>query len=319
MESEVTIGIDIGGTNTVFGLVSREGLCHGKSTVPTGDFPEVMDFVKAIHQGVGRLMQQNPGFSIKGIGIGAPNGNFYHGTIENAPNLRWKGFIPLADLFSNEFSFPVFLTNDANAAALGEMIYGGARQMRDFLLVTLGTGLGSGFVANGELIYGHDGFAGELGHILVEKHGRYCGCGRQGCLETYVSATGICRTVLEIMANSVESSPLRELPLSKISSRLVYEAALQGDPIALQSFEFTGEILGRALANAIAITSPEAIFLFGGLALSGDLIFTPTRLSMERNLLGIFQNKVKLLPSLLGENAAILGASALAWNELARR
>jgi glucokinase len=319
MKREIAVGIDIGGTNTVFGLITKDGICLSKSSVSTQSFIEIHDFIAAIACGVESLVKTLPDeIQILGLGVGAPNGNFYNGTIENAPNLRWKGFIPLADLFKKQFDYPVFVTNDANAAALGEMIYGGARGMKDFLLITLGTGLGSGYVAHGEIIYGHDGFAGELGHVVIDFNGRNCACGRKGCLETYVSATGIVRTVAELLGIMTDDSDFRSIPYSEINSRLIFEKARAGDKIAIRAFELTGEILGKALANTVAITSPEAIFMFGGLALSGDLIFYPTITSMEKNLLGIFQNKVKILPSQLGENAAILGASALVWKELGR-
>ncbi len=265
-------------------------------------------------------MSRIPDITPRGVGIGAPNGNYYNGTIEFAPNLRWKGIIPIAALFQKLTPLPVKVTNDANAAAIGEMVYGGAKGMRDFVVITLGTGLGSGIVANGELVYGHDGFAGELGHTIVDPNGRQCGCGRRGCLETYASAPGIKRTVFALLADSTAESKMRSISYDGLNAAMVSQFAAEGDPIARAAFEFTGNILGIKLADAIAHTSPEAIFLFGGLANAGELIFDPTRRSMEEHVLKIFQNKVKLLPSgLKDKNVAVLGASALLWNELSKK
>jgi glucokinase len=252
--------------------------------------------------------------AVKGIGIGAPNGNYYTGSIEFAPNLAWKGVIPLAEMLDKRMKLPVVLTNDANAAAIGEMLYGAAKGMTNFIVITLGTGLGSGIVVNGELLYGHDGFAGELGHTIVDPEGRTCGCGRKGCLETYASATGIVRTVIEMLDKVDKPSILRKANTNKLQSKDVFLAAQQGDQLALDAFEYTGKILGLKLADAIAFSSPEAIILFGGLAKAGDYIFTPTKKYMEHFLLAIYKNKVKLLPSLLKkENSAVLGAAALVW------
>jgi glucokinase len=249
--------------------------------------------------------------------MGAPNGNYYTGTIEYAPNLPWKGIIPIAKLINEKFKLPVVLTNDANAAAIGEMMYGAAKGMKDFIMITLGTGVGSGIVANGQLIYGHDGFAGELGHTIVIPDGRmHEGTGKKGSLESYASATGVRLTALELLENSKEDSLLRSADKEKLDSKVVYEAAIKGDKLALQIFEFTGKILGLALANAVMFSSPEAIILFGGLTKAGDLILKPTREHMEENLIQVFQNKVKILVSHLKESdAAILGASALAWEQ----
>ena len=269
-------------------------------------------------------------YELVGIGIGAPNANFHKGTIERPVNL-WKYHENESDLDPSRRIFPLaqdiaryfdgthtLITNDANAATIGEMVYGNAKGMRDFIMITLGTGLGSGFVANGRMIYGHDGFAGELGHVCVERNGRECGCGRRGCLETYVSATGIKRTVFELMAKMIAPSKLRGTAFDDFDASMVSVAAEQGDPIALEAFRFTGEILGRALADAVTITSPEAIFLFGGLSKAGKYIFEPTQWYMEENMLHVFKNKVKLLPSgIQGKNAAILGAAALIWQEQA--
>ena len=269
-------------------------------------------------------------YELAGIGIGAPNANYHKGTVEMPANL-WKfregdpnqdenrRIFHLAEDISRCFGgVRTIVTNDANAATIGEMIYGNAKGMKDFVMVTLGTGLGSGFVSNGEMIYGHDGFAGELGHIIVERNnGRECGCGRRGCLETYVSATGLKRTAFELMAKMTAPSRLRSIAYDDFDASMVSAAAEQGDPVALEAFRFTGEMLGRALADVVTITSPEAIFLFGGLAKAGKLLFEPTQWYMEENMLFVFKNKVKLLPSgIQGKNAAILGASALIWQEL---
>jgi len=252
-----------------------------------------------------------------GVGVGAPNGNFYSGTIEYAPNLPWKGIIPLAKLMSEKFKLPVTLTNDANAAAIGEMMYGAAKGMKDFIMITLGTGVGSGIVANGQLIYGHDGFAGELGHTIVIPDGRiHEGTGKKGSLESYASATGVRLTSLELLEKSSEDSLLRNINKEDLDSKTVYDAAIKGDKLALEIFEYTGKILGLALANAVMFSSPEAIILFGGLTKAGDLILKPTRKNMEENLIQVFQNKVKILVSHLKESdAAILGASALVWEK----
>lgn len=313
---EVAIGIDIGGTNTVFGIVDELGNCLAQNSIKTDTYEDVNDFVKELSDEIKKLIAgENKNLDVKGIGIGAPNGNYFNGTVEFAPNLRWKGVIHFVDLFKKHFEYPVILTNDANAAAIGEMIYGAAKGMMDFFIVTLGTGLGSGFVANGEMIYGHDGFAGELGHTIAVSDGRKCGCGRKGCLEQYASATGIVKTVKELLKIN-NNSILRDIPEEEITSKIIFEAAEKRDELALDAFDYTGKILGRSLADAVAITSPEAIILFGGLALAGDYIFEPTKKYMEENMLNIFKNKVKLLPSMITEsNAAILGASALVWKD----
>lgn len=252
---------------------------------------------------------------IKGIGIGAPNGNYYSGTIEFAPNLPWKGIIPLAAMFEEKLGIPTALTNDANAAAVGEMTYGAARGMKDFIMITLGTGVGSGIVINGQVVYGHDGFAGELGHVIMRRdNGRVCGCGRHGCLEAYCSATGVARTARELLAARTDSSLLRNIPAESITSKDVYDAAVQGDMLAQEIFNFTGTLLGEALADFVAFSSPEAIVLFGGLAKSGDYIMNPIQKALDANVLTIFKGKTKLLVSELKDSdAAVLGASALAW------
>ena len=252
--------------------------------------------------------------NIKGMGVGAPNGNYYNGTIEYAPNLPWKGIIPLAAKFEESLGIPTALTNDANAAAIGEMTYGAARGLRDFIMITLGTGVGSGIVINGQLVYGHDGFAGELGHVIAERDGRVCGCGRKGCLEAYCSATGVARTAREFLVARSEPSLLRNIPAENIQSKDVYDAAVKGDKLAKDIFDYTGMILGRAFADFIAFSSPEAIILFGGLAKSGDYIMEPIKKALDENVLPIFKGKTKLLMSQLKDaDAAVLGASALGW------
>ena len=317
MSQQLVVGIDIGGTNTKFGIVDRRGniLCDGRML--TNQHEEVAGFLDELHGHLTKLIDQVGGIdNIRGIGVGAPNGNFYTGNVEYAPNLRWKGIIPLANLLGEKFGLPTVLTNDANAAALGELIYGAAKGMKDFIVITLGTGVGSGIVANGQLIYGHDGFAGELGHCIVIPGGRlHPGTGAHGSLEAYASATGVTNTALEFLAERPDvKSILRDHPKEEINSKLVFEAAMAGDPLAREVYEFTGKILGEALANFVMFSSPEAIILFGGLTKAGDLIMKPVREHMEMNLLPIFQNKVKLVFSELKESdAAILGASALAW------
>lgn len=314
----LSIGIDIGGTGTKFGIVDRNGNVLFSGEMSTKAHKEIDGFIEELHVHLGNLIERAGGIGrIRGIGVGAPNGNFYTGTIEYAPNLPWSGIIPIAKMMSDKFQLPVTLTNDANAAAIGEMMYGAAKGMRDFIMITLGTGVGSGIVANGQLIYGHDGFAGELGHTIVIPDGRmHQGTGKKGSLESYASATGVRLTALEMLENSKEESLLRSADKETLDSKVVYDAAIKGDKLALEIFEFTGKILGLALANAVMFSSPEAIILFGGLTKSGDLILKPTRKHMEENLIQVFQNKVKILVSHLKESdAAILGASALAWDK----
>lgn len=252
---------------------------------------------------------------IVGVGIGAPNGSYRTGTIENAANLRWKGTLPIAKMVNEKLNVPVKVTNDANAAALGERIFGGAKNMSDFMVITLGTGLGSGIVVNGDLLYGYEGFAGEVGHIIVRPGGRDCACGRKGCLETYVSATGVKRSVYKLLAKHLGESSLRDVPFNNLNAKMVAEAANEGDSVALETFKYTGKMLGEALANVASVTAPEAIFLFGGLAKAGDLLFDPVKEAMDENMLFLYKDKVKLLPSQLGDDAAILGAAALIWND----
>ena len=314
---KIAIGIDIGGTNTIIGIVDKQGNILQKASLFTKRYKEINHFVDELSNKLKVLFNKvNEEYQLKGIGIGAPNANFYKGTIENAPNLKWKGIIPLAKMMQEKLNVPVWLTNDANAAALGEMLYGGAKSMKDFLFITLGTGLGSGIVSNGKLICGHDGFAGEIGHTIVVENGRLCGCGRKGCLETYASASGIKRSVIELLSKTNKASVLRDVNNAKISSKLIYESAKKGDIISLEAFNFTAKILGKALANSVAHTSPEAIFLFGGLANAEDLLLKPVKESMEANLFNIYKNKVQILPSQLKSGkAAILGASELVWTE----
>jgi len=312
----LAIGIDIGGTGTKFGIVDRVGNVLFSSEISTKKHKEVDTFINELYDSLSVLIKRAGGIGrMKGIGVGAPNGNFYSGTIEYAPNLPWRGIIPLAKLIQDKFQLPVVLTNDANAAAIGEMMYGAAQGMKDFIMITLGTGVGSGIVANGHLIYGHDGFAGELGHTIIIPDGRYHeGTGKKGSLESYASATGVKLTALEVLDHTDKPSVLRDVPKEEMDSRKVYDAAIEGDEVAKEIFEYTGKILGMALANAVMFSSPEAIILFGGLTKAGDLLLKPTREHMEANLIQVFQNKVKILVSHLKESdAAILGASALAW------
>ena len=310
------VGIDIGGTNTVFGIVDARGVVIASSSIKTLKHADVNDYIEELYQGVMSLLKMNDAVDkIHGIGIGAPNANYYTGMIENAVNLPWPTPLPLAQMVSEKFGIPVAITNDANAAALGEMTYGAARGMKNFIMITLGTGVGSGIVINGQMVYGHDGFAGELGHTIVKRNnGRLCGCGRTGCLEAYCSATGVARSAREFLELRPDPSLLRNIPIESITSKDVYDDAVNGDKIAQEIFEYTGNILGEAFADFTVFSSPEAIILFGGLAKSGDLLMRPLRESMEKNMLAIFKGKVKVLLSELKEaDAAVLGASALGW------
>lgn len=316
MEKPYVVGIDIGGTNTVFGVVDARGTIVSMGSVKTGAYADVNEYVDEVCKNLLPLIIENGGVDkIKGIGVGAPNGNYYNGTIEFAPNLPWKGVIPLAAMFEERLGIPTALTNDANAAAVGEMTYGAARGMKDFIMITLGTGVGSGIVINGQVVYGHDGFAGELGHTIIRReNGRICGCGRKGCLETYCSATGVARTAREFLTARTEDSLLRAIPAESITSKDVYDAAVKGDALAKDIFDFTGTILGEALADFIAFSSPEAIVLFGGLAKSGEYIMKPILKAVDENILNIYKGKTKLLISELKDSdAAVLGASALGW------
>lgn len=312
---QLVVGIDIGGTGTKFGIVDKVGnvLSHGE--ISTRGHDEVESYIDELYAHLYPLIKKAGGIGrIKGIGVGAPNGNFYTGNIEYAANLVWRGIVPMSKLLQDKFQLPITLTNDANAAALGEMMYGAAKGMKDFIMITLGTGVGSGIVCNGKLVYGHDGFAGELGHSIVIPGGRFHeGTKKSGSLESYASATGVRLTALELL-QSGRQSLLRDVNPDEIDSKKVFEAAQQGDELALEIFNFTGKVLGTALANFVMFSSPEAIILFGGLTKAGDLILKPTREHMEANLIQVFQNKVKILFSHLKESdAAILGASALVW------
>jgi len=309
------VGIDMGGTNTVMGIVDTRGKVVATESVKTKDYPVFQDMIEAIATTLRKLMGNVGGPQvIAGIGIGAPNANYYSGNIEFAPNLPWKGVLPLGEALYDALGIPVAVTNDANAAAIGEMTYGVAKGMRDFIVITLGTGVGSGIVINGELVYGHDGFAGELGHTRVHNGDRMCGCGRKGCLETYCSATGVARTAREFLTARDCDSLLRKLDPDKITSKDVFDAAQQGDELSKEIFEYTGRIMGEAFADFVAFSAPEAIILFGGLAKAGDLLFNPIVEAMEANLLDMWKGKIKVLPSgLASGDAAVLGASALAW------
>jgi glucokinase len=316
MDKPYVIGMDMGGTNTVFGVVDARGNVLSKSAVKTGTHQDINLYIQDVYDEMIKIIDDAGGLAkFKGIGIGAPNGNYYTGRIEFAPNLNWKGVIPFAQLMQDKLGIPAALTNDANAAAIGEMTYGAARGMKHFIMITLGTGVGSGIVIDGKLVYGHDGFAGELGHTCsVRNNGRQCGCGKTGCLETYASANGVARTAREILETRKDDSLLRNIPADSITSKDVHDAAVQGDAIALEIFEFTGRILGEALSDFVAFSAPEAIVLFGGLTKAGDYILKPIVEHMNQNLLALWKGKVKVIFSDLKEaDAAILGASALAW------
>jgi glucokinase len=319
-----SIGIDVGGTNTAIGIVDEAGNVLVKGRIDTPSHGDIDRYIKELSVPVrdmaNKVKLTNPDSEIMGMGIGAPNGNYYSGTIEGAANLSFKGVVPLVDLLKREFPEYKYLalTNDANAAAIGEMVYGGAKGMKNFVMYTLGTGVGSGLVVNGNLVYGHDGFAGECGHTTLIPGGRLCGCGARGHLETYCSASGMKRTAFELLAHyNAEDSILANFSFNDISSKVIYDAAVKGDKIALEVFELTGKYLGEGLADTVHHLSPEAIFLFGGPTAAGDFIFKPTIASMEHHLLSIFKNKIKILPSKLSTgDAAIVGASALVWKEM---
>jgi len=317
MSKPYVIGIDIGGTNSVFGIVDARGVVIASSSIKTQKHHDINDYIDELHTEILRLLDQCAIATdkIHGIGIGAPNANYFTGIIEDGVNLPWPTPIPLAQLVSDKFGIPCAITNDANAAAIGEMTYGAARGLKDFIMITLGTGVGSGIVINGQMVYGHDGFAGELGHTIIKRNnGRLCGCGRTGCLEAYCSATGVARTAREFLEIRPEESLLRNIPIEAITSKDVYDAAISGDKLAQEIFEYTGTILGEAFADFTVFSSPEAIILFGGLSKSGELLLKPLRAAMEKNMLNVFKGKVKVLLSELKEaDAAVLGASALGW------
>lgn len=307
---KLVAGIDIGGTNTVIGFVDGDGNCVNKTSIKTSEYDDPAEFVNEVAGIINNFFQEHQDYCLAGIGIGAPNGNYYSGSIEFAPNLKWKGVVPLVEFFKKHFEIPVILTNDANAAAIGEMVYGNAKGMKHFIEITLGTGVGSGIVVDGNMVYGHDGFAGEIGHTIVYPGGRACGCGRNGCLEAYCSAKGIVKTYMELLEKNGQKAG------QEISPFTISELAGKGDSTALKTYEYTGEVLGLALSNSVAHTSPEAIFLFGGIANAGEMLFKPVRESFEKNLLSIYKNKVKILPSGIKENdAAILGAASLVWKK----
>lgn len=313
---KVALGIDIGGTNTVFGCIDKDGKCLLTGSIPTQKHHDINDYLDELFKHVEKEIENSlEELDIIGIGIGAPNASYYSGTIESAANLRWKGSVPLVDLVKKRMNVPVFITNDANAAAMGEKVFGAAKEMNNFIVITLGTGLGSGIVVNGDLLYGHDGFAGEVGHMIVRKSGRECGCGRKGCLETYVSATGVKRTVYKLLARHMGASELRDVPFSQLTAKMVAEAASRGDIVAKETFTYTAKMLGEVLANVVAVTSPQAIFLFGGLTKAGDILFKPVEETLEEQLLAIYKGKIKVMPSGIKDNAAVLGAAALIWNK----
>lgn len=317
MAKPYVLGIDIGGTNTVFGIVDARGQVIASDSIKTKKHAEFDDYVEELHASIERLLKLNEAEDkIQGIGIGAPNANYYTGEIVNPPNLPWGPVIPLAEKVSEAFNgIPVAVTNDANAAALGEMTYGAARGMNDFIMITLGTGVGSGIVINGRMVYGHDGNAGELGHLVMKRNnGRMCGCGRTGCLEAYCSATGVARTAREFLEIRQEPSLLRNIDIEDITSKDVYDAATAGDKIAKDIFDYTGKILGEAFSDMVAFSSPQAIILFGGLAKSGELLLKPLKDSFDKSVMPIFRGKTEILISQLKESdAAVLGASALGW------
>lgn len=315
MKSKIVIGADIGGTNTALGLVTERGEIISEVKFSTRAFDKPQVLVQALSDEIKcRLDEVGTHGALCGIGLGAPNGNIYSGMVEQAPNLHWAGNVDLRGMFSEALNVPVVLTNDANAAAIGEMLYGGAKSMKNFIVVTIGTGLGSGIVVNGEILYGHSGFAGEMGHTIAVRDGRHCSCGRRGCLEAYVSARGIRQTTMELLNARKQPSLLRDYPLEKVGPKLVSQAAQKGDAVAQEIFSFTGELLGRHLADVVAYFSPEAIFFYGGISGAGDVLLEPARQALEANVLNVFKGRTRLAPSALqGKSAAILGAAALAW------
>uniref|UniRef100_A0A7V2ZHZ4 ROK family protein n=1 Tax=Ignavibacterium album TaxID=591197 RepID=A0A7V2ZHZ4_9BACT len=319
-KNKLVLGVDVGGTNTVFGLVDKIGNVFLLDSIPTQADKSAENLFSRLFEKFHSLSSDaKEEFDLIGIGIGAPNANYYKGTVENPPNLNW-GFVDIISLIKKFSDVPVALTNDANAAALGEMYYGAAKGMKDFIVITLGTGLGSGIVVNGNLVYGHDGFAGEIGHTIFDPQGRQCGCGRKGCLEAYASAPGIKRTVMELIAKTNLKSRLRSISYENLDAKLITELALNGDELALEAFDFTAKVLGIKLADAVAHTSPEAIILFGGLANAGDLLLVPTKKYLDENVFHVFKNKVKILKSELNEGkSAVLGAAALIWHELSKQ
>ena len=318
MQKPYVLGLDMGGTNSVLGVVDARGHVLGRTSIKTQAYRDINDYVNALYEEAEKIIEPLGGMEmVRGIGAGVPNGNFYTGYIQEAMNLPWQT-VPFAKLVSERFGLPCRITNDANAAAMGEMTYGAAKGMKNFIMITLGTGVGSGIVIDGNVVYGHDGFAGELGHTTAVRgeNARPCNCGKIGCLEAYASATGVARTAKEILTSTTKDTLLRQLDVDNITSKDVYDAAEQGDEVAKEIFDFTGTILGQQLADFIAFSAPEAIVLFGGLTKSGDWIKRPIEEAMNKNVLPLWKNKVKVLFSDLKEaDAAVLGASALAWSE----
>ena len=318
MNKPYVLGLDMGGTNSVLGVVDARGHVLGRTSIKTQAYKDINDYVNALYEEAVKIIEPLGGMDmVRGIGAGVPNGNFYTGYIQEAMNLPWQT-VPFAKLVSERFGLPCRITNDANAAAMGEMTYGAAKGMKNFIMITLGTGVGSGIVIDGNVVYGHDGFAGELGHTTAVRgeNARPCNCGKMGCLEAYASATGVARTAKEILTSTTKETLLRQLDVDNITSKDVYDAAEQGDEVAKEIFDFTGTILGQQLADFIAFSAPEAIVLFGGLTKSGDWIKRPIEQAMNNNVLPLWKNKVKVLFSDLKEaDAAVLGASALAWSE----
>ncbi len=319
MEKPYVLGLDMGGTNSVLGIVDARGHVIARTSIKTQEYKEIQQYVDALYNAAIQIIEPVGGIELfRGIGAGAPNGNFYTGNIEHAPNLPWKGIVPFSKLMTEKFGLPCAITNDANAAAMGEMTYGAAKGMKNFIMITLGTGVGSGIVVDGKVVYGHDGFAGELGHTVAVRSetARICGCGGKGHLEAYASATGVARTAKEILQTTKKKSLLRDLDIDHITSKDVYDAAEQGDEVAKEIFDFTGTILGQKLADFIAFSAPEAIIMFGGLTKSGHWILDPVVKAMNDNVMAIWKDKVKVMFSDLKEaDAAVLGASALAWEE----
>jgi glucokinase len=317
MSERLTLGIDIGGTNTEFGIVNKNGEILSEGKIETKKYKKFDDYLNYLSENILKLIENNS--NIIGVGVGAPNANYYNGTIEQAPNLTWEGIIPFSKKLGEKLHLPVVLTNDANAATIGEMIYGGAKNMKNFVVITLGTGVGSGIVVNGELVYGHDGFAGEIGHSIVIPEGRKCACGRDGCIEAYACASGIKLTARELLQKTNIESKLRTLDSQHLSSKDIASAAESGDKLALEVFNLTGKMLGLKLSDTVAHLSPEAIFIFGGVAKAGDILLGPIQKYLDHFTLNILKGKTKILASQIpGEKAAILGASALAWKEFSK-
>ena len=315
MTKQIALGIDIGGTLTKVGIVDRAGALFENKDFSTAVHKDFKDYLDALQQNIDSLISKlDFEYELVGMGVGAPNANHHRGTIEHAANLNWHGIVPFVEEVQKRYNMPVYMTNDASAAAIGEMVFGEAQGMKDFMVITLGTGLGSGIVCNGKMVYGYDSQAGELGHVVIDRNGRWTGLGRRGGLEAYVSSTGLKRTVFFLLADSMENSTLRDVSYNDLHGEMITKAAEAGDPIALQAFEMTGKILGEQLANFTTFSHPEAYFLLGGLAKAGKWIFEPTQKHLEQNLLPFYKGKVKLLASgMMGKNAAILGAAALVW------